>query len=1219
MRNISKILSIMVCIVMIITSFKVIGVTSEIDTEPPEAVIHFNIDTREIVVYGIDNIDEDVEVVETIIKEKEHKTTICYTLTDDAGNILDLLVEYKSRDENREVRVLEMSYNNGKPIVLGENHFKVEFKTDKKTNELTHLHQNIHVIDKFKIDTNYKSEKEETSINYKGKGSCNTIFEVEGLALIDLRTDDGELIISRLTDVVADYYAIDELMDFYGYVDEYEDADVVRVDPLQLISYVSLVNASAVPMEIRFEDVFGVPEFLAGRWATDPTITTPGGKTINFVETYGDIFRLNSTTDSFTVSSVKMGRLNITNVKLQQTYHNVPVYGAEELVHLDQNGNVLFMHGTFVPEISVNTTPEITVTEAFEIAYEDLKGMFNDVRNVSILQYKLYVFNPAVGSELAADTNLLVWFLSIQTNNPYGNWYYFIDAQSGEIVEFQDAVRMAYHSSVWEDRGADEENILWYRDGRLIRMELPPTDASEANVYLRIYYDYLHDNFGYDSIDNAGMPLMALTYWGERIRNAQYYAPGHARFGEDFVTRDVVAHELTHGLVEESAGDLSLNNQPGALNEHFADSFAEFSDCHTRPNWLIGEDAEGDIVPGGALRNMANPRTEGDPDHIDDYSPGGSVHANAGIPNKVVYLITEGGIHNGVSVRGLGLHKAEQLVFSTLIDIGLTTSATFRQYHDVMLWTCKAMIGGAEGITLSDCKEVADAWRSVGISYLTQTVAGRTNEDFDMFGYSLATGDFNNDRKDDLAVGVPYENHLGRSNNGVVIVFYGSAIGLTASGAELLTQSLADTGENDHDKFGYSLAVGNFDGDDYDDLAVGVPYENIEEDDDTGQVVIFYGGSTGLIRDLVVIGAPSVECEVLDQEIAGYANEAYDKFGFSLAVGNFDGDGYDDLAVGAPFTDIGARDTGRVFVFYGRFNGLIKDVYFPGDLPVSCEVLDQEIAGEENERYDMFGYSLATGDINSDFYDDLAVGVPYEDIKRERAYNTGMVNVFYGDEEGLIVAGSATAELLDQSIVGEENENGDRFSFSLALGDFDGDSYYDLAIGTPGEDIVWGMLVFYNAGMVTVVYGADDGLIRDGIAKLPTRRERLDEEVYMPYLRSYFGYSLAIGKVDSDRYHDLIVGIPYADIYDPEDVESAGKVALFYGSRNGLIVGGSADFQNLYQEEMGGVSENGDMFGFAIAAGDFDNSLKDELAVSAPWENLPGGIRDSGVVYLWEG
>ncbi|TET89054.1 MAG: hypothetical protein E3J35_10930 [Methanomassiliicoccales archaeon] len=239
MKSIGRVLNVMVCVVMITTVFAVavpmpanvgvyspnsqgqgLGGTSDpatydletptstqvmADTEPPEAVIHWDTGTKEIVVYGIDDIDADVEVTSTIISTKPHKILVSYTLTDDAGNTMDLTLEYKSRDGNREVRVLEMSYNGGAPFVLGENHYKVEFKLEKDTDEISHYHQNLHVRDKFKINEQYKAKENETAIEFNEKGLGEFHYEVEGLGLFDLMTDDGELTLILLIDGFEDY------------------------------------------------------------------------------------------------------------------------------------------------------------------------------------------------------------------------------------------------------------------------------------------------------------------------------------------------------------------------------------------------------------------------------------------------------------------------------------------------------------------------------------------------------------------------------------------------------------------------------------------------------------------------------------------------------------------------------------------------------------------------------------------------------------------------------------------------------------------------------------------------------------------------------------------------------------------------------------------------------------------------------------------------------
>jgi len=222
----------------------------------------------------------------------------------------------------------------------------------------------------------------------------------------------------------------------------------------------------------------------------------------------------------------------------------------------------------------------------------------------------------------------------------------------------------------------------------------------------------------------------------------------------------------------------------------------------------------------------------------------------------------------------------------------------------------------------------------------------------------------------------------------------------------------------DHDRFGDALTVGDFDGDGYADLAVGVPYENVgsPEKTDAGVVHVLYGSSTG------IVGADS---DYWHQDVSGIQNtaEANDRFGFALTAGDFDGDGHDDLAVGVPYEHWGAEeDTGIVQVLYGSGSGL-TDV---GDQLWYQDVTDVLGTVEANDR---FGYALAAGDLNGNGYTDLAIGVPYEDIGT--VVEAGAVNVLYGSALGLTVASN---QLWQQGSGGLQGtaETGDRFGFALA-------------------------------------------------------------------------------------------------------------------------------------------------------------------------------------------
>ena len=327
----------------------------------------------------------------------------------------------------------------------------------------------------------------------------------------------------------------------------------------------------------------------------------------------------------------------------------------------------------------------------------------------------------------------------------------------------------------------------------------------------------------------------------------------------------------------------------------------------------------------------------------------------------------------------------------------------------------------------------------------------------DMFGHALAAGHFNGDGYDDLAIGVPYEDHGTENNSGAVNVLYGCSGGLSAAGDQIWDQDdFYASSTEPGDLFGYALAVGYFDADGYADLAVGAPGEDWGATVDTGSVNVLYGTSTGLSD------AGGETWSQNDASIDDSAEE-YDQFGHALAAGDFDNDGYDDLAVGVPGESVeGKSSAGAVNVLYSASTGL---------LGVGSDFWHQEMpyVPDGPESGDRFGFALAAGDFDGNGCADLAVGVPDEGIGL--VAEAGAVNVLHGTTMGL---SCDPPTFWHQGIwpgtAGEE-EN-DRFGRVLAGGDFDGDGYDDLAIGVPYEDI--GAKV--DAGAVNVVYGSGSGL-----------------------------------------------------------------------------------------------------------------------------------------------
>jgi hypothetical protein len=358
-----------------------------------------------------------------------------------------------------------------------------------------------------------------------------------------------------------------------------------------------------------------------------------------------------------------------------------------------------------------------------------------------------------------------------------------------------------------------------------------------------------------------------------------------------------------------------------------------------------------------------------------------------------------------------------------------------------------------------------------------------------------------------------------------------SAAGLSSIRAQrIANQTVASFPAQASDQFAWSLATGDFNGDGRDELATGIP-----GDDGPTTAVVTDGGGLIVSQYLPSTGLDPVK--FVRQSAGLDAPEAGDRFGGGglvrggmLASCDFNNDGFDDLAVGIPSEDVGAEDAaGAVQTHYGRAST------FPG---FGSEFLTQNTAGipGDSENVDFFGNSLACGDFNGDGYADLAIGVPGERIGFDSA-DAGMIDVLHGWSGGLA---SDNAYLIDQdaSGVGGAAEAYDFFAWSLAVGNFDGDAYDDLAVGIIGEDDVGAVQIFF--GSASGLNGARDIFLYDD--DLGGTRE----------LNDYFGEVLVTGDFNGDGYHDLAIGVPKEEAGTTGGDVDSGEVKVAYGAPGGF-------------------------------------------------------------------
>jgi hypothetical protein len=441
------------------------------------------------------------------------------------------------------------------------------------------------------------------------------------------------------------------------------------------------------------------------------------------------------------------------------------------------------------------------------------------------------------------------------------------------------------------------------------------------------------------------------------------------------------------------------------------------------------------------------------------------------------------------------------------------------------------------------------------------------------FGGSLAVGNFNGDLYQDLAIGIPEDTGgpilSRRAKAGTVAVIYGSASGLAMGNAYYVSQTWTGTDpavQEAGDHFGCALAAGDFNADGVDDLAVGVCNESIGVAAEAGAVSVFYG----------VLGGPLGDPALTLTEPSPVAGR---HFGLSLAAGDVNGDGSDELVV--------AQATGGFYFHYGSPGGLATtgwDVFEGG------------------------GVRIAIGDFNGDSFADVVLGGP------SAGWTAGDAFVHQGTAQGLdlSVAAWLRQDFLVNDFYDGGNEADDRFGESMLAADLDGDGYDDLVIGAPGEDVGEEGSESDDGGAIYVLRGSSSGL---DLANAVYWTEWSLVTQINPFPGDGFGTALAAGDSDHDGHLELAVGSPFRTAGQLQ----AGEVILLPGSVAGPTDTGVARAWEQDSPAVPDDSEPWDRFGRVLAFGDFDGDLQADLAIAAPDEDDGVGHADLGTVTVLRG
>lgn len=566
--------------------------------------------------------------------------------------------------------------------------------------------------------------------------------------------------------------------------DRVPGADVECV-PLEALDVV-WNSETSLPRVVRGDDLRHVAEDCDSATFADPP--DAAGVARQVLDQLASIYRL-SADDDFDLGEDERHRdpLGFAHVRASHTFDGVPVYGSQLSVHIDSLGRVSEVSGRLHPVDDVDTAPALAPDTALERARDDLAA------DVSLVGFeasepRLVIAPHSSGPRLAYELTL---------RRRDGARWYLVDAQDGTIVQRRNpnptaapflledvatapalvtGTRLATEGGgsidvdVRRDDAADRtylgdwvESFWWVRDDPTLEIfEAEPVfqagDAwgssdplalsAAANVGGAVdYFCTVHQWCGatndpdgpfFNTVDvllyrdgeNPDEEIAAYDPWWHTIHVGT--VPGLG----SFATTDVMAHELTHGIIEET-GRLRYQSESGALNESFADIFGALAEFAQQPDgtagypawtagqadWLLAEDS------GTLFRDMRNPGSslayglpspsryggthwlDTDPEAF-DY---GGIHYNSGVQNFFFYLLAEGGIgtNDGLpyAVEGLGREVAGRIAFRTLV----VYTAWDNDHVDVR----EAWLSAARDISLADDVDyldaVIDAWDAVGV------------------------------------------------------------------------------------------------------------------------------------------------------------------------------------------------------------------------------------------------------------------------------------------------------------------------------------------------------------------------------------------------------------------------------------------------------------------------------------------------------------------------
>ncbi|RJP16034.1 MAG: hypothetical protein C4520_18620 [Candidatus Abyssobacteria bacterium SURF_5] len=455
------------------------------------------------------------------------------------------------------------------------------------------------------------------------------------------------------------------------------------------------------------------------------------------------------------VARIQRDELGFTHIRLEQRYRGLPVVGGQLIVHLNSKDEIYLIHGKYLPALRVSTQPGTDSKAALQVGYAAMAGKAGTrlARQPSLVIY---------GSHLAYH------FVIAYSGESPGQWLFYVDAHSGELIVGYNSIRFAGPTGVgshqevsgyrlpgedgalaamagWEEDngnffvynfdnvwGVYDEDVVDWEQQAISFWDGADPAAVSLGFNFSLIQSWVMNTMSRNSFDGAGGFARANAHTGDLYVNA-YWDGSDFHFGDgDGVTAnplavlDIAAHEYGHAITEHTSG-LIYEYESGALDESFADIMGAAVEFAFQPDgtgayplgnpgqsdWLIGEDS---WLESEALRDLRDPQRFGQPSFYEGTNwyvgpdDNGGVHTNNGVQNFVFYLLAQGGsgVNDGepYNVTGIGIANAAAVAMRANMYYLLPSS----QFIDAR----SAWVDAAADLGFST-GPVKDAWEAVGV------------------------------------------------------------------------------------------------------------------------------------------------------------------------------------------------------------------------------------------------------------------------------------------------------------------------------------------------------------------------------------------------------------------------------------------------------------------------------------------------------------------------